>query len=433
MSGPIPSPEALDSYEWLEAKVLEMLQQRIGLKADATDARAIPRAVRAHMAERGIADPSAYVDDHLSTDAVLEQLAEKLVVLETWFFRDVEPFVYLGKYILSQWLPDRPTRPLRILSAPCSTGEEPYTVAMTLLDLGLAPTQFEIDGVDISTLALNRAQSGTFGENSFRTRDVSFKQRYFTEANGNYTLVSHVRDKVRFHQGNIINHPPAIAGRRYDVIFCRNLWIYLDRESQQRCRSVLDNLLQKDGLLFTGAAETGLIGEHYESVRHPCSFAFRKGTSSPSLSAATPPAAQKLGSTSHRQTRSGPKGPRRNQAFATAASEPAAPKYSPLELAQQLADRGDLTEAARACDELLAVDSGSAAAHFLLGVIRQAAGDDASAEASFERALYLDPDNYDALIHLSFVARRGGDSTKAEQLQRRAERILDRVGKALSS
>ena len=432
MSGPIPSPDILDSCEWLEAKVAETLRQRIGLKPDAIDARAIPRAVRAHMAERDVADPTAYIEELLSSDAVLEQLAEKLVVLETWFFRDVEPFVYLGKYILSEWLPGRPDGPLRILSAPCSTGEEPYTVAMTLLDLGLPPTQFEIDGVDISTLALNRAESGTFDKNSFRTRDVSFKQRYFTESSGNYTLVPHVRDQVGFHQGNIINHPPALAGRRYDIIFCRNLWIYLDHESQQRCRDVLDSLLKRGGLFFTGAAEAGLIAEHYESVRHPCSFAYRKGASPPASLVAQSPA-QKLEPTPRRETKSGPKGQTRSQTSAPAASEPATPKYSPLELAQQLADRGDLAEAARLCDELLAADAGSAAAHFLLGVIHQAAGDDASAEASFERALYLDPDHFDALIHLSFVARRSSDSTKAERLQRRAERILSRLGEALSS
>ena len=125
-----------------------LLRQKIGLDANSIGSRTIARAVEQRQIACGLPDRAAYLR-HLQTVArELEELIETVVVPETWFFRDTEPFVYLNQYVRSEWLKANFSI-LRVLSVPCSTGEEPYSIAMTLLDSGLNPTQFCIDAVDV--------------------------------------------------------------------------------------------------------------------------------------------------------------------------------------------------------------------------------------------------------------------------------------------
>src|SRR5439155_126273 len=101
-----------------------------------------------------------------------DQLLESVVVTETWFFRDRNPFAMVARLAREQWLPSHPTAPMRLLSVPCSSGEEPYSLVMALLDAGVPTTRFQIDAADISSRALARAKQGIYGKNSFRGNDI---------------------------------------------------------------------------------------------------------------------------------------------------------------------------------------------------------------------------------------------------------------------
>ena len=121
-----------------DSEIRKLLAETIGLDTDSLGKRIINHAVSSHMAETGLRDFAGYIDLLRSDPEVLEQLIEKVVVTETWFFRDAEPFLYLSEYVRNIRRPAG-EGPLRILSVPCSTGEEPFSIAMTLLDEGFAP------------------------------------------------------------------------------------------------------------------------------------------------------------------------------------------------------------------------------------------------------------------------------------------------------
>src|SRR5262249_11649390 len=143
----------------LGREVEPLLRRRLGLKPEALGAAQVLHCVRQRMDERRVADVPAYVRLLQADEDEFEELVGRLVVPESWFFRDVQPFRCLQRYVRECW---RPGGPLRVLSVPCSTGEEPYSMAMTLLGLGLGPGQLQVDGVDVSRAVLCQAARATY-------------------------------------------------------------------------------------------------------------------------------------------------------------------------------------------------------------------------------------------------------------------------------
>ncbi|UEP23338.1 MCP methyltransferase [Burkholderia ambifaria] len=202
-------------------------------------------------------------------------LIELFVVPETWFFRDREAFATLARLALER-LAATPGRVIRVLSAPCSTGEEPYSAAMALLDAGLDPASFMIDALDLSARAIEQARLGGYGRNAFRGTATEFRARYFTPAADGWLLDERVRARVQFRQANLIE-PGVDTGIRYDFVFCRNVLIYFDRDAQDRVIGSLESWLADDGMLFVGPAETGVAMRHgLRSARVPLAFAFHR-------------------------------------------------------------------------------------------------------------------------------------------------------------
>ncbi|MGC3023969.1 CheR family methyltransferase, partial [Burkholderia sp. DN3021] len=212
-------------------------------------------------------------------------LIELFVVPETWFFRDREAFATLAR-LAAERLAATPGRVIRVLSAPCSTGEEPYSAAMALLDAGLEPASFTIDAIDLSARAIEQARHGCYGRNAFRGTATEFRARYFTPAADGWLLDERVRACVQFRHANLVE-PIADTGIRYDFVFCRNVLIYFDRDAQDRVIRSLDACLADDGMLFVGPAETGVAMRHgMRSARVPLAFAFHRESAGATASAA---------------------------------------------------------------------------------------------------------------------------------------------------
>ncbi|MCA8471441.1 protein-glutamate O-methyltransferase CheR, partial [Burkholderia cepacia] len=202
-------------------------------------------------------------------------LIELFVVPETWFFRDREAFATLAR-LAADRLAALPGRVIRVLSAPCSTGEEPFSAAMALLDAGLDPASFTIDAIDLSTRAIEQARLGCYGRNAFRGTATEFRARHFTPTREGWLLDERVRACVQFSQANLVE-PAADTGLRYDFVFCRNVLIYFDRDAQDRVIRALGERLADDGVLFVGPAETGVAMRHgMRSARVPLAFAFHR-------------------------------------------------------------------------------------------------------------------------------------------------------------
>lgn len=220
------------------APFLKILNRAVGLAPDSLSRSGIELAVRARMRETATTEKS-YLGLIRTSDKELAELVEEIVVPETWFFRDSKPFELLFETVAGR------SDEFRVLSAPCSTGEEPYSIAMTLMGAGLK--NFRVDGVDISERALHKAKGAVYGENSFRAELPIYAQRWFRKCEQGRMLAPEIRDSVNFHAGNIIDG--CLPTGRYDVVFCRNLLIYLD-DGSRKCLAALLNEKLKDNGFF---------------------------------------------------------------------------------------------------------------------------------------------------------------------------------------
>ena len=260
-----------------DQRFFDFLKERIGLDVTSVGPAIIERAVR----QRSAASQAQTADEYWRTlqcsSDEQQALIEAVIVPETWFFRYPESFATLAK-LASRRLADlNNMRALRILSLPCSTGEEPYSIAMALLDAGLKPHQFKVDGMDVSPLSVEKARRALYGKNSFRGQDIAFRDRYFTAENDGYRLSARVLEQVRLQVGNLLD--PALLANEppYDFVFCRNLLIYFDLPTQKQVFEVLKRLTHVDGVLFIGPAEGSLLGRlGMRSIGIAQSFAFSR-------------------------------------------------------------------------------------------------------------------------------------------------------------
>jgi chemotaxis protein methyltransferase WspC len=394
-----------------------LLKQTMGLDIASIGASALERAVKERQRECSVDDTRAYLDRVRSSKDELQALIETIVVPETWFFRDAAAFAALVRYVRDEWLPAHTDGCLRLLSLPCSTGEEPYSMAMSLLDAHVPPNRFRIDAVDICGRSLAHARRGIYGKGSFRGDVAAYRERHFEKVAGGHSLSGAVRPQVNFQQGNLFNAGFLPGVDLYDAVFCRNLLIYFDRATQDQAVSVLERLLTPKGLLFAGSSESGVFVNHsFSSAKLPMAFAFRKGRAVPTPK---PPAAV----TTIRRV-----APRLPIAGADANSPAAAigkpsPSESGADEAVRLADQGHFAEASRCCEQQLLRQGPSAQVFHVLGLVRDASGNAVDAAIYYRKALYLDPGHQDALVHLALLMEKQGLKSEAQTLWNRARRL----------
>ena len=186
-------------------QIEHLLRKTTGLDAASIGSTSIQRAVRQRIRSLGLKRLEEYEQLLEKSGTEWDELVESVIVTETWFFRDAEPFAAFVRLVLEEWLPAHPAAPMRLLSIPCASGEEPYSVVMALLDAGMAPERFQVEGVDISGRALARAEWGVYGKNSFRGKDLAFRDRYFQASKEGFVLDSAVRSCVRFYRDNLFS------------------------------------------------------------------------------------------------------------------------------------------------------------------------------------------------------------------------------------
>ncbi|MFH1476552.1 MAG: CheR family methyltransferase [Verrucomicrobiota bacterium] len=441
--------------------VEQWLSEAIGLDAHALGPQTVADAVKRRMTACGLTKESDYLKRLAMKPAKssgpdeLPALIEMITVPETWFFRDREPFIFLARHVHATWLPAHPRDRLQILSAPCSSGEEPYSIAMALQSAGLTPARYRIDAVDLNPVLLRKAEKGVYGHNSFRSGLLTDCERYF-KLEGVMRIVSpEIRAGIRFIHGNLMDPPAFAAEQKYDIIFCRNLLIYQHTEARQHITAKLDGLLKPEGLLFVGHAEMmPQLAERYEPVHHSGAFAYckikntnlRSNRTCSDLIESEHPAVTKMAGPrpwpgapavcraqsgaapgqSHSPNSDLPRSPAIRVQLDPAAHSLHSPS-SRLDCIRALADQGQLDKAAAMCRDLLNENHRLAEAHFLMGVIQVAAGQVQAAEECLGRALYLDADFYEALVHLALLKSRRGDEAGAERMRRHAERVRDQT------
>lgn len=412
--------------ETTQQKIADLVEQSIGLTVHSIGWSTFQRALNSRKKTLGIEDDVGYLEKLTVSYMELRRLVEEVVVPETWFFRDQEPFTYLKEYVHSS-ARDYTNEILRILSLPCSTGEEPYSIAMTLLLAGLKPSSFYVDAVDVSNQSLEIARKGIYKQNSFRTKDLDFRDQFFTKAGDGYSLKKLVREKVRFVQGNILQAGFLDSLGVYNAVFCRNLLIYFNKDSQERAVKGLYDLLVPDGILFTGHSEASLfMGQMFRPVAHSRAFAFQKREMTPEKVWLPP---RKLEEVIKKASSEGSILPRKKAKPREVAKSKVPQRGDIVDeftRVQQIADRGDLDEAARLCQQNIRQVNPSAKWYYLLGVICDSQGKTEEAKKHLRKAVYLDPGNVDSLIQLALLAERSGDTQTAANYKRRVQKIQEK-------
>jgi chemotaxis protein methyltransferase WspC len=437
---------ALGAYTLARA-VLERMRAtehegRLGSHASVASTDVDDVAQTGHAPPPGPALAAARADAYwylLSTSTDEQQaLIERLVVPETWFFRDRQAFAGLAK-LADEQLVREPSNTLRILSLPCSTGEEPYSISMALLDAGIGPGRFSIDAFDISARAIAFAERAMYGRNSFRGDALEFRDRHF-EAHGHEWLLSEpVRRQVRFARANLFAPWPG-GQAPYHFVFCRNLFIYFDEPARERALALIDARLAAGGTLFVGPAEAGWVARHaMVTAGLPLAFAFRRSPVGSAATAALPTGRLSATPRAHPGAHPAAASARSTPAMdapaalsrlraSPASTEPgrhAPTRRSPeaaLAHAQRLADAGHLDEAERLAHACVLEHGPAPDAFYLLGLIAGARGRDADARDFYRKALYLEPEHIEALTHLATLLEAAGDRHAAQHLIARADR-----------
>lgn len=415
----------------------------------------------------------------------LRDLARELTVGETYFFRNVEQFHALREVVLAERLRAQSNhRKLRILSAGCASGEEPYSIATVIRDTLPTASGWEVDilAVDVNHAALEKARCARYSSWSLRQASDEIRDRWFREEAHQLVLDESIRRMVRFEEKNLVSDDPALwAAEAYDVVFCRNVVMYLTPENAQVVINRITGSLTPGGFLFLGHAETlrGFSRDYHLRHTHETFYYQRKELTSGVTAAdvATsewfaPPAIpvlvaefeaaaswpETIARAAERirvltQTRSSPaparpltpaagdssqdlalanellRKERYVEALALVNALPHDSARDPDVLMLRsvlLAQSGDLAGAESLCGELLTLDELSAGAHYLMALCREGAGDRGNAIDHDQVAIYLDPSFAAPRLHLGLLARKAGDRESARRDLSRALVLLER-------
>jgi len=243
-------------YDYLRG----ILKQRSGLDLSAdkqylVESRLVPLARKAGLA--GIPELVQKMKGG-GAEALTTEVVEAMTTNETFFFRDKVPFDHLRDTILPALLQSRASRrTLRIWSAACSTGQEPYSIAMCLKEKAaqLAGWRIEIVGTDLSQEVLEKSRAGIYSQFEVqRGLPIQLLVKYFAQIGELWQLNPDIRAMVQYRQLNLLQDFSGLG--RFDVVFCRNVLIYFDQETTVNIFERIASVIEPDGMLMLGAAES---------------------------------------------------------------------------------------------------------------------------------------------------------------------------------
>jgi chemotaxis protein methyltransferase WspC len=403
-----------------------LLEEILGMDPALLGAGALNRTVSGLAADAGCGGIGEYLELVRSSRRERERFLGAFLNHETWFFRDSEPFSFLRRYLREEWLPENPGLPLRILSAPCSTGEEAFSIAIALREENLPPERVRIDAADIGSRALETARRAVYGNGSFRETPAC-STGLLSPCGGGMCPEERTRQTVHFQKADLLDPGFLKESAPFHVIFCRNLIVYLTVGARKRVWANLDRLLAPEGLIFAGSAEVPFFTScGLKPLRHPRSFALRRTERKPpkpALHEKKPPRAAKRLSPPYPGRGNTVSLPANGKPEKTGLPHPSGPTASSFEEVRSLADRGELRQALARCEEMVGTGNATAEAYYLAGLIHDELGGMEASEEHLLKAVYLDPRHHEAMVHLSLLYQRKGDSARAGLFRDRARRV----------
>ena len=412
----------------------------------------------------------------------LRALAQLLTVGETYFFRNGDHFRALVEYAL----PDRlraagSRRPLRVLSAGCSSGEEPYTLAILLREHfpELDSSGVTIVGIDLNPAAIAKARQALYSQWSLRETLAPIREKYFRSVGTDLALTDDIRSMVRFEERNLFEDDPSFwAAAAFDIVFCRNVVIYFAPDKLGQAIKRLTEILASRGFLFLGHSESlrGMTDD-FDVLQTHNTFYYQKRDASADRLVGTPAGSwmKAIERASWRVEQLTSRPPPRVtsngnalSASSTPSDRPDSPSLSPeptaasaaridlaIELYRQerfadalnllqslpaaaheprvqlltaaiLTNQGELQKAEAICRDVLDGDERNAGAHYLTALARERSGDLDGAIRHDQMAAYLDGTFAMPRLHMGMLARHAGDLPTARRELSQAVTLLAR-------
>ena len=251
-----------------------------GMQPSMLDRRNLKQTLKRRMEITKHHNPETYLELYRISPEEQSNFLEGILNNETSFFRDTTVFTELARWTAA-WFAIH-TRPMRILSAPCSTGEEPYSIAAMLEQAGIPLASFSIDALDLSASAIQQAQTAIYTGLSLRNIPQPENAGFLERAPKGWRVKQHLRSHIQFRQANLLD-PTTLEPHAYDLICSRNLMIYQTPEARRRMAETLAAALTPGGRLVLGAADWGRDLDEFFRLEEPVnSFALRLREPEPS-------------------------------------------------------------------------------------------------------------------------------------------------------
>ncbi len=415
------------------SQAFAVVEDVLGFRPEPTRGVEIEQAVSERLRARGYAEAASYraaLADARLRAAESRVLADRLTVNETYFLREPAHHEVLAAVVLAERA--RGGEPLRILSVGCSTGEEPYGIALSLIEAGWSRQEAEIVAIDASPAAIGRARSARYADRSVRNVPTELQRRHFNRDKNGSVLTDDVKAWVRFEVENVVDEASTFwTGKSFDVVFCRNLLIYLTPNATRRVVDRLAGALSTDGYLFLGHAETGLAGSRFSVHQAYDTFYFQlrdrtlpppatttRATPVPRRPAPRAPAVQPVVA-ARDDTEQAVLDLLRRERFAEALTlleqaEPAS--EGGLLRAAVLTNLGRAAEAVLVCEARLEHQPSCAYSHYLLALCAESAENLGAARWHHARAATLDGAFAMPRLRGGMLARRAGDADEARRM-----------------
>jgi len=246
-------------------KLAQFLQKTTGVELESSKLHRFKRKIEDVFKAHSINDFNTFYHRirYQNDQKLIQDLTNAVTVNETYFWREFEQFHALTNKVLPRFteLGNLPT--VRILVAPCSSGEELYSIMLAILDAGnlLEKLNIELIGIDIDSKMVFKAKAGLYSQRSVEKLPEHLKKTYFTKVGNLYKIDDNLRQSAHFLQANIFDNSIVQKLGHFDILFSRNMLIYFNEADKQKCYTIFHRMLKEQGILFLGHADANGINK----------------------------------------------------------------------------------------------------------------------------------------------------------------------------